>query len=65
MNEEGLILRFCTQIVSGVGALHDVGAIPNDLALRCCQLTSDMTVKVKIRPNLFTGFFTIIAVSIK
>jgi serine/threonine protein kinase len=46
LQEEGLVLRFCKQITSGVAALHSVGVVPNDLALRCCQLTADLNVKV-------------------
>ncbi len=44
--ERGIIMRFCKEIACGVHALHEVGAIPEDLALRCCHLTQDMTVKV-------------------
>ena len=55
IHEEGLLLRFCQQITSGMARLHQIDAIPKDLAARCCQVTHDHNIKVKKSNTL--GFF--------
>ena len=45
-HEEGLPLRFCQQITSGMSRLHQIDAIPKDMAARCCQVTHDHNIKV-------------------
>ena len=47
-NFSGLILRFCRNVTSGLSFLHEFDCIPQDLAARCCQVTSTMEVKVLI-----------------
>ena len=36
----GVIVRFCKEITAGVCALHEVGAVPDDLALRSTQYSN-------------------------
>ena len=52
IHEEGLLLRFCQQITSGMARLHQIDAIPKDLAARCCQVTHDHNIKVKLSNTL-------------
>ena len=53
-NFSGLILRFCRNVTSGLSFLHEFDCIPQDLAARCCQVTSTMEVKVLIA---YFGYF--------
>ncbi len=57
--DSGLLLRFCAEITRGAAALHAVGAVPSDLALRCCQLTGDLTVKVSDNGRQGYGFYSL------
>ena len=58
-SNERLAIKFCSEVTNGVNYLHDMNCIPSDLATRCCQIDSNMTVKVLLCQNHALGFFLI------